>query len=122
MTIPRVLLAAAILVLGFMIWGLHKDAYGINQAVLAQSSEMKTHITEVGDKLIGVAAKPPVTITKTRTVTKYVKQPGLKARIHKRRVPPVRFTTYQDPNHSEFDGLYMFMPPMPPTYSTPLQP
>ena len=133
MTIPRVLLALAILVLGMMMWGLHKDIHNASTDLVQQNESLKQHVSEVGDKLIVAAAKPPEVRTRIKTRYKYLKRAPVKAVIHKPRHPPVRYTATTDTHH--LDGLFMFMPPAeelvpeghimppkPPTYSTPTQP
>src|SRR5271168_2716222 len=58
MTIPRVLLAAALLTLGFMIWGVHKDIDGfrrdagrVGAEVIAQLAGSASQLTSANDKL-----------------------------------------------------------------------
>src|SRR5277367_6312263 len=64
MTIPRVLLAAALLTLGFMIWGVHKDigafrrdAGIVGAEVLAKMTGTTSQLTSANDKLDAAHAK-----------------------------------------------------------------
>ena len=47
MTIPRVLLALSILVLGLMMWGLHKDIHNASTDLVQQNESLKQHVSEV---------------------------------------------------------------------------
>jgi len=134
MTIPRVLLALALLVMGGMLWGLHKDIYGIKEGLVTQGATVaerinavNDHISLTGDKLLAAAGKPPQVITKTEIQTQYktktkVKYRYLKAGRPKVHKPKGKYMRITAPLNTQLDGLYMVMPETPPIYSTPLPP
>lgn len=123
MTIPRVLLALAILVLGLMIWGLHKDIYGIKLLLTQQAATF----TERFDALNGSIQKPPEVVTKTETKVEYktkyrtkYKTKYLKPKAAKKHRPQ-RYMRITQPQF-RWDRLLVVTPETPPTYSTPLPP
>lgn len=146
MTIPRVLLALALLVIGGMLWGLHKDIMRSMDAVTERAATIaeridavNDHINKTGDKLMTAATKPPQVITKTEVQTQYKTKtrfkyrylkaaPGQpKARKHRRGLiypSDGRKTSYMRITQPEFrwDQLLVITPETPTIYSTPLPP
>ena len=126
MTIPRVLLALALLVLGGMIWGLHKDISGMKTALSGQGATVAQRIDAMNDtinqtveRLMAAVSRPPQVITKTQVIRGKPKIKYLKPRVRKPRRAYMRITKAPIPL---LDGLYMTLPETPPIYSTPLQP
>src|SRR6266403_1472628 len=83
MTIPRVLLFAALLVLGFMIWGIHQDVFtltqearGLKDVVIRQPSPQPMKV---------------VPLPRPRPKHKFHRPVRRKAVIHPKRESPVRF-------------------------------
>lgn len=120
MTIPRVLLALAILVLGMMIWGLHKDIYGIKLMLTQQAATF----TERFDALNGIIQKPPVMVTKTETKVEYKTKyrTKYKTKYLKPKVPKSRRYMRITQPQFRWDRLLVVTPETPPTYSIPLPP
>jgi len=125
MTIPRVLLALAILVLGLMIWGVHKDIYGIKMALSQQGATVAQRIDAVNDninktveRLMAAIAQPPQVITKTQIIRAKPRIKHLKGKVRKPRRKYMRITTPT----IRLDGLYFSMPEISGTYSTLLPP
>jgi len=125
MTIPRVLLALALMVLGMMIWGVHKDIYGIKLALSQQGATVAQRIDAVNDninktveRLMAAISRPPQVITKTQIIRAKPKIKHLKGKVHKPRRKYMRITTPT----IRLDGLYFSMPEISGTYSTPLLP
>jgi hypothetical protein len=130
MTIPRVLLALALLVIGGMIWGLHKDIYSLKNVTTSQGATvaqridaLNDNLNQTGDRVVNAAAKPPQVITKTEVVPgkpvvkyRYLKAGRPKAR--KRRRAYMRITQPE----FRWDQLLVITPETAPTYSTPLPP
>jgi len=130
MTIPRVLLALALMVLGMMIWGVHKDIYGIKLALGQQGATVTQRIDAVNDninqtveRLMAAISRPPQVITKTEIIrgkTK-VRIKYLKPKVHKARKKYMRIT-HAPPPPVQLDGLYFSIPEISGTYNTPLLP
>lgn len=129
MTIPRVLLALALLVIGGMLWGLHKDIYSIKEGLTSQGATVAQRIDAVNDninqtveRLMAAIARPPQVITKTEVKTRYKYRKAGRPRAHK----PRRYKLFTTPRNLlpnvQLDGLYMVTPEIPETYSTPPPP
>lgn len=124
MTIPRVLLALALLVIGGMLWGLHKDIYSLKQGLTSHGATVAERIDAVNDninhtveRLMAAISKPPQVVTKTQIIRGKPKIRYLKPRVHKRRHPTIKlFNSMGQP----LEGL--FMPESPAIYSTPPPP
>ncbi len=104
MTIPRVLMAACIMVLGFMLWGIHTGLSGL-------TTEAKGIRTDIVNEIRGMAkpvAPPPervvVPLPQPRPAA-CVCQRGKKGAVHHRRnrTPPVSIVTPSQLN--EIDRL-----------------
>jgi hypothetical protein len=88
MTIPRVLLTAALLVLGFMIWGLHNDAAGLRGELVGLRGDFKGGIETFGSKLVAAATPVPSIAPKPcKTIRVYRNRPAV---VGKPKVPPVK--------------------------------
>lgn len=135
MTIPRVLLALALMVIGGMIWGLHKDIYSLKDVTTSQGATvaqridaLNDNLNQTGDRVVNAAAKPPQVITKTEVQTqyktktrfkyKYLKAAPTRPRVHKPRRTYMRITQPE----FRWDQLLVITPETPTIYSTPLPP
>jgi hypothetical protein len=79
MTIPRVLMAAALLVLGFMILGIQQNMLKIGGQLDGAKGELVQHLSHIGNQLSSAHAKLDTVMTR---------QKG-RGRIGKPRVKPV---------------------------------
>lgn len=57
MTIARVLMAAALIVLGFMIWGVHKDIYSLTELAQKGGAQIMAKLDASDAKTEGATAK-----------------------------------------------------------------
>jgi hypothetical protein len=104
MTIPRVLMAACVMVLGFMLWGIHTGLTGL-------TTEAKGIRTDIVNEIRGMAK--PIPLPPERVITPLppprppacVCQRGKKGAVHHRRnrTPPVSIVTPSQLN--EIDRL-----------------
>src|SRR6266481_7821158 len=97
MTIPRILLFAALLVLGFMIWGIHQDVFVLTQEARGLK-DVIIRPPSASARGSGSTSRPSGVVPLPRPHPKHhFRKPHKlqirKALIHKRTVPPVRFVT-----------------------------
>lgn len=88
MTISKVLLAAALLVLGFMILGIQKNMMGINDSVSAGRGEVVKHLTDISGKLDVTHGKLDTLSSKLTRGVGRIGKPRVKPVPHLRRLPP----------------------------------
>src|SRR6266403_2164722 len=120
MTIPRVLLFAALLVLGFMIWGIHQDVFTLTQ----EARGLKDVIIRQPPPSSGATSQPARAVPLPRPRPRHsfhkrkpiIHKPMLRhGIIHKPTVPPVRFI----PEGDAADDTVVFRLPVPLTDSIP---
>jgi hypothetical protein len=106
MTIPRVLLAACLLVLGFMVWGIHKDAFALKTEIVGMRGDFVKGVNTVAERLsaIGTPATP-VPVQKVLRKKKCCP----KAIVHKPTRPPIRWISPTEGN--AVDGALTFRQP-----------
>lgn len=92
MTIPRVIFAAALAVLGFMIWGIHKDIWTLTANINSAGTVIVSKIDAVAGQMTSAHSKLDVVKDKVMAF-----KTG-KATIGKPRVPPVKNLPKQEPN------------------------
>jgi hypothetical protein len=120
MTIPRVLMAAALMVLGFMIWGIHKDVFSLTEEARGLRTELSSQISEVKGKVLDRALRPapapsPIPLP-VPSPLKIKKHHHLLPRIHRKAVSSIKIFSPQE--LTEMDRIPMRSPP-PPQHSNP---
>src|SRR5216684_1102201 len=97
MTIPRVLMAACILILGFMLWGIHTGLSGLTKEAQGLRADMVAEIRGIPKPV----PPPAQIVTPPERIYVPLPQPRPtacicqrhKARAHRNRTPPVSVVT-----------------------------
>jgi hypothetical protein len=104
MTIPRVLLAAALLIVAFMLLGVQKNILMMNESLKAGGGQLIEHMTHISSQLSSAHAKLDTVIVRQRGT----------GRIGKPRVKPVPHlmpTPLQPPPSVPFPTSWFKIPP-----------
>lgn len=68
MTIARVILASALIVLGFMIWGVHKDVYNLTELAQKGGAAITAKIDGIAGQLSNADAKADKLMVMTKGI------------------------------------------------------